>query len=231
MDETASGTIVETGIRIVLADDHPAILAGLRSVIDGTDGMHVVAVASTGSQALRLMQEFGPSVAVIDIAMPDMTGVVLARKVAALALPTRLIALTAHNDRTLVQTAFEAGVRGYVLKGSPIDHLLHAIRAVTTEGFYLDPTIAGQLFDPRAAQGRRRAPTEDGAIQPALTQRESEVIRLVALGHTNKEISGQINVTTKSIETYKMRACDKLGIRTRSQIVRYARLQGWLAEP
>jgi DNA-binding NarL/FixJ family response regulator len=218
-------------IRIVLADDHPAILAGLRALIDGTDGMTVVAAANTGGQALRLIEEFAPGVAVVDIALPDMTGVVLARKAAALALPTRLIVLTAHNDRTLVQTAFEAGVRGYVLKGSPIDHVLHAVRAVMTEGFYLDPTIAGQLFDPRVAPGRRRASMDQGAMQLALTQRESEVIRLVALGHTNKEISGQINVTTKSIETYKMRACDKLGIRTRAQIVRYARLQGWLCEP
>ncbi|WP_162501617.1 response regulator transcription factor, partial [Methylobacterium crusticola] len=134
--------------------------------------------------------------------------------------------LSAHDDRTYVRQALGAGARGYVLKRSVGENLLQAIRAVSGSGLYLDPAIADRfvpisdLIVPRAG-GR----CERGA--PPLTEREREVIRLIALGFTNKEVAGKLGVTAKSVETYKTRASEKLDIRTRSKIVQYAMLQGW----
>jgi DNA-binding NarL/FixJ family response regulator len=134
-----------------------------------------------------------------------------------------VIMLTSHEDRSYLNQALEAGVRGYVLKKSTADCLIDAIRGVLVGGLYVDPAIAGRMFD--ASRGKvRRSST--GA--PSLTQRETEVLRLVAVGLTNKEIAHQLALSAKSVETYKARGAAKLGVKTRRDIVRYASAQGWL---
>lgn len=216
-----------TPTRIVLADDHPIVLAGLRNLITAQRDFELVGDASSGTAALRLIREKRPDVAVVDISMPELNGILLARRLADELPSVRVMVLTFHEDRAYLKQALDAGARGYVLKRSAAENLIHAIRAVMTGGLYVDPTIANRVFDATPQRG----PREPGSIRMSeLTERETEVLKLVALGFTSKEISRRLDVGVKSVETYKARGSEKLGLRTRAQLVRYAAAQGWLAD-
>jgi len=218
---------VTTPTRIVLADDHPIVLAGLRNLITAQRDFELVGDASSGTAALRLIREKRPDVAVVDISMPELNGILLARRLADELPSVRVMVLTFHEDRAYLKQALDAGARGYVLKRSAAENLIHAIRAVMTGGLYVDPTIANRVFDSAPQRGAR----EPGSIRMSeLTERETEVLKLVALGFTSKEISRRLDVGVKSVETYKARGSEKLGLRTRAQLVRYAAAQGWLAD-
>jgi DNA-binding NarL/FixJ family response regulator len=211
--------------RIVLADDHPIVLNGLRNLIQAEDDLDLVGEASTGLAALRVIREQRPDVAVVDISMPELNGIMLSRRVAEEMPSTRLLVLTLHEDRAYVNQAMEAGVVGYVLKRSAAENLVQAIRAVVIGGRYVDPAIADRMCDPCPKRpGWLRA---GGAT--SLTEREAEVLKLVALGFTLKEIAHRLAVGVKSVETYKARGWEKLGLKTRAELVRYASAQGWLA--
>jgi DNA-binding NarL/FixJ family response regulator len=211
--------------RIVLADDHPIVLNGLRNLIQAEDDLDLVGEASTGLAALRVIREQRPDVAVVDISMPELNGIMLSRRVAEEMPSTRLLVLTLHEDRAYVNQAMEAGVMGYVLKRSAAENLVQAIRAVVIGGRYVDPAIADLLCDP--CPKRPGGPRAGGAA--SLTEREAEVLKLVALGFTLKEIAHRLAVGVKSVETYKARGWEKLGLKTRAELVRYASAQGWLA--
>ncbi|GJD50050.1 Transcriptional regulatory protein DegU [Methylobacterium crusticola] len=213
--------------KIVLADDHPIFLAGMRGLLEGVPDLAVVGEAATGGRALRLIAETQPDVAVLDVSMPEMHGIAVAKQLAAEASPVRVLMLSAHDDRTYVRQALGAGARGYILKRSAGACLLQAIRAVSGRGLYLDPAIA-ERFVVTGDHGASRARGRDDDTPPPLTEREREVIRLVAFGFTNKEVAGKLGITDKSVETYKSRASEKLDIGTRSKIVQYAILQGWM---
>ena len=212
--------------RIVLADDHPIVLNGLRSLIAAADDLELVAEARSGTEALKVIREKKPDVAVIDISMPELNGIVLSRRLAKEAPSVKILILTLHEDRAYLRQAIEAGVCGYVLKRSAAEGLVRAIRAVVTGGLYVDPAIANRLFDSTSRQGA--GPRSGG--MPDLTDREGDVLKLVALGYTNKEIARQLDVGVKSVETYKSRGVEKLGLKTRAEIVRYASAQGWLSD-
>lgn len=214
---------LKSKIRVLLADDHPLFLSGVRTLLEQADDMSVVGEAASGTQALRMIGETRPNVAVLDMTMPGLNGIAIAQDLAELGLQTRVIILSAHEDWTYPQQALRAGAQGYVLKRSTCDCLLQAIRAVQDGGLYLDPIIA-KYFVP----GAGRVPTR--AVGPGplrLTEREHEVLRLIALGFSSKEVAGKLGVTAKSVETYKLRASEKLNIRTRSKIVEYGMMQGW----
>lgn len=211
--------------RITLADDHPVVLAGLRNLIQVEADLEPVGEATTGLAALKMIRETQPDVAVVDVSMPELNGVALSRRLTAECPSVRLLMLTLHEDRAYLKQAFEAGVRGYVLKRSAAENLIHAIRAVMVGGLYVDAAIAGRVLD-RASTRSARSANAGAAVE--LTERESEVLKLVALGFTNKEIARKLDVGTKSIETYKARGAVKLDLRTRADIVRYASAQGWL---
>ena len=210
--------------RIVLADDHPIALAGLRMLIGDVDDLELVGEATSGPQALDVILATKPAIAIVDISLPQMNGIVLARRLAQECPSTGVIVLTSHEDRSYFNQALDAGVRGYVLKKSAAACLIHAIRGVLVGGLYVDPAIAGRMFDTSRGTARRSSPSA-----PPLTQREAEVLRLVAAGLTNKEIAHQLELSAKSVETYKARGAGKLGLKTRRDIVRYAAAQGWLA--
>ncbi len=213
--------------RIVLADDHPIVLAGLRNLITAQSDFELVGDASNGMAALRLIREKRPDVAVVDISMPELNGILLARRLAGEAPGVRVMVLTLHEDRAYLKQALDAGARGYVLKRSAAENLIHAIRAVMVGGLYVDPAIANRVFDAVPTRGARQP---GNSSIPDLTERETEVLKLVALGFTSKEISRRLDVGVKSVETYKARGTEKLGLRTRAELVRYAAAQGWLAE-
>ena len=211
--------------RIVLADDHPIVLDGLRNLVRAESDFELVGEAANGLAALKVIRDCKPDVAVLDISMPELNGIVLSRRLAGELPGLRILVLTLHEDRAYLNQAMEAGVRGYVLKRSAVENLVQAIRAVMTGGIYLDPAIAGRVFNDKRASAKLSV--SKGAA-PALTDRESAVLKMAALGFTNKEIAARLDVGVKSVETYKARGLEKLGLKTRAELVRYASGQGWL---
>jgi DNA-binding NarL/FixJ family response regulator len=212
-------------IRIVLADDHPIVLDGLRNLIRAEPDFELVGEAASGLSALKIIREQRPDVAVLDISMPELNGIVLSRRLAGEMPALRLLVLTLHEDRAYLNQALETGVRGYVLKRSAVENLVQAIRAVMVGGLYIDPAIVGRVFESK--QFNKRLLARKG-VAPALTDREADVLKMAALGFTNKEIASRLDVGVKSIETYKARGLEKLGLKTRAELVRYASGQGWL---
>lgn len=209
-----------TPLRVVLADDHPVVLAGIRALLQDTPDLAVVGHATTGQAALGLIIETAPDVAVVDISMPDMTGIELARHIALRCPTVRLLALTVHEDQGYLQQMLAAGARGYLLKRSAAEELVRAVRAVAAGGLFLDPTVAAKaLANPVMSE---RSP------EIALSPREEDVLRHTAQGLSNKEIGSRLAISTKTVETYKARAVEKLALRSRSEIVRYAARRGWL---
>jgi DNA-binding NarL/FixJ family response regulator len=211
--------------RIVLADDHPIVLDGLRSLVRAEDDFELVGEAVSGFSALKLIREKRPDVAVLDISMPELNGIVLSRRLTGEMPDIRLLILTLHEDRAYLNQALEAGVRGYVLKRSAVENLVQAIRAVMVGGLYIDPAIVGRVFD--GSKSNKKLAARKGA-SPALTDREADVLKMAALGFTNKEIASRLDVGVKSVETYKARGLEKVGLKTRAELVRYASGQGWL---
>ncbi len=211
-------------VRIVLADDHPIVLDGLRSVIQACGEFELAGAAATGIEALTLIREKAPDVAVIDLSMPGFSGVALIKRIVEECPSVRIVVLTAYEDKSYLNQALQSGARGYVLKRSLSDNLLHAIRAVMLGGVYVDPPIAAQVI------GSGDLPSERARTLSsiALTSREAEVLRFTALGETHKEIAGHLHLSVKSVETFKARAVKKIGLRTRADIVRYGAAQGWL---
>ena len=213
--------------RIVLADDHPIVLGGLRNLIQAEPDLELVGEASSGLAALKVIREREPDVAVIDISMPELNGIMVSRRLSKEMPAVKVLVLTLHEDRAYLQQALEAGVRGYVLKRSAAENLIQAIRAIMVGGLYVDPAIANLVFDAKSKRSQHQ--TSYGTGLP-LTEREAEVLKLVALGFTNKEVARKLNVGIKSVETYRVRGSEKLGLRTRAELVRYASAQGWLAD-
>jgi DNA-binding NarL/FixJ family response regulator len=211
-------------IRVALVDDHPVVLAGIRALLNEAPEIVLVGEATSGGAALRMIQEVVPDVAVIDISLPDLNGVDLARRIAISAPSVKLLVLTVHEDRAYVQPLLQAGVKGYVLKRSAAEDLLRAIRAIEAGGIYLDPAIA----DKALSDAGRKTSGAGWAGQEVLSPRETDVIRLTAQGISNKEIAARLDVSVKTVETYKARAAEKLGLRNRADIVRYCISQGWL---
>jgi DNA-binding NarL/FixJ family response regulator len=211
--------------RIVLADDHPIVLDGLRNLVQAEEDFELVGEAASGLSALKIIREKRPDVAVLDISMPELNGILLSRRLAGELPALRLLVLTLHEDRAYLNQALEAGVRGYVLKRSAVENLVQAIRAVMVGGLYIDPAIVGRVFDHKQANKKLAAKKN---ISPALTDREADVLKMAALGFTNKEIASRLDVGVKSVETYKARGLEKLGLKTRAELVRYASGQGWL---
>ncbi|MGA8499078.1 MAG: response regulator transcription factor [Xanthobacteraceae bacterium] len=212
-------------IRIVLADDHPIVLDGLRNLIRAEPDFELIGEAASGLSALKIVREQRPDVAVLDISMPELNGIVLSRRLNGEMPALKLLVLTLHEDRAYLNQALEAGVRGYVLKRSAVENLVQAIRAVMVGGLYIDPAIVGRVFESK--QVNKRLLARKG-VAPALTDREADVLKMAALGFTNKEIASRLDVGVKSIETYKARGLEKLGLKTRAELVRYASGQGWL---
>jgi DNA-binding NarL/FixJ family response regulator len=212
-------------IRITLADDHPLVLAGMKSLLQDVQDIAVVGEATDGRAALDVIRRTTPDIAVLDISLPVMSGLDVARAISAELPQVRLLALTVHEDRAYVQPIMQAGARGYLLKRSAADELERAVRAVAGGGVYLDPAIAEKVL-PSANEHSTAGPLTGSE----LTARESEVLKLIAQGFSNKEIASQLNISTKTVETHKARALDKVGLFTRADIVRYGVALGWFGQ-
>jgi DNA-binding NarL/FixJ family response regulator len=212
-------------LRILMVDDHPIVLAGLKALVQADPALQIVGEARDGRSALRLASSLRPDVVVLDLSMPEMTGAEVARTLLADQPGCRILVLTVHEDRATLRQLLDLGVAGYLVKRSAADDLVRAIHAVATGGTYLDPAIAGKLVG--GGQNASRALGDNGV---ELSERETDVLRLIASGHSNKEISARLAISVKTIETYKARAMEKLGFKTRVDVVRFAAGKGWLTE-
>ena len=214
-----------TKIRVLLAEDHETVRHGLKLLINRQPDMEVVGEASDGRVAVERTGALKPNVAVLDVSMPDMNGLAATKAIRESTPGTAVVALTRYDDDAYVQELMNAGALGYVLKQSPSGELVDAVRAAASGHRYLDRSlaarVAGAMLNPR---GRR-------AAQAPISDRESEVLRLMALGHSNKDIANALDLSVKTIEVHKANAMRKLGLAGRTDVVRYALLQGWLREP
>ena len=211
--------------RVFIADDHPIVLDGISTLIHSDPRLELVGHASDGASALERILALQPDIAVLDLSMPGRNGIDVTNGLRAAGLQCRIVMLTVQEDAAYVRQAMECGVAGYVLKRSATGELLRAIQAVLAGHNYLDPAIvvrAVGLELPRAA-----APATD----EDLSLREGEVVKLIATGHSNKAVANMLRISSKSVDTYKMRAMAKLGIKSRVEIVRFALQQGWIGKP
>jgi two-component system, NarL family, response regulator NreC len=212
-------------IRVLLAEDHETVRQGLRLLIDQQRDMTVVDEVANGRLAVERARTGDPDVVVMDISMPEMNGLLATRELRRGCPALGIVALTRHDDEAYVQQLLAAGASGYVLKRSPSSELLAAIRAVANGRQYLDTTLGARLVGVlRGASAVRGGPS----TRPS--DRENEVLRLVAVGYSNMDIGSQLNISVKTVEVHKARAMKKLGLRGRIDVVRYAVLQGWLRD-
>ena len=215
-------------LRILLADDHAVLRDGLAMLVNGQPDMQVVAQAADGLEAVRLAELHAPDVAVLDVSMPTLGGADAAERIRSVCPDVRVLALTRHAEQGYLRRLLAAGAKGYVLKRTAGDALIDAIRIVASGGTYVDPALSAGLVDRNITVFGRQA---KGAHDcPQLSNREIEVLRLIAWGLSNKEVAGRLGISIKTIESHKASAVDKLRLRGRSDILRYAMSQNWLAE-
>ena len=204
-----------------MVDDHPIVLSGVGAMINGQEDMTIVGLAANADEALDGIGKALPDVAVIDVSLPGVSGVMLIERLLEKFPELKCIALTAHEDPGCLRQVLAAGGRGFVVKRSTATDLLQAIRCVLAGDNYVDPALAARILSPR----------NSSQCDPGnLSERERSVIQLVALGYSNKEISCRLKLSIKTIETYRTRATDKLELHSRAAIVRFAQSNGWLAE-
>ena len=211
-------------LRILLADDHAVVRQGLKLLIDNQSDMGVVGEAADGTDAVSQAKSLSPDIVVMDISMPGMNGLVATRMLKQMLPNVAIVALTRHDDDTYLEELLRAGASGYVLKQSAPTDFLRAIRAVAAGGVYLDPAVTSRVAD-GLLSGDAAISNQAAA---SISERESEVLRLIAIGHSNKEVAAQLKISVKTVEVHKANAMRKLGLAGRVDIIRYAVLQGWL---
>ncbi len=218
-------------IRVFIVDDHGVMRSGLRALIDAQADMEVLGEAADGEEALREIPETAPDVAILDIGLPGMNGVEVAQVLAVSAPATRLLALTMHSEPALVRAVMDAGGAGYVVKDALGDDLVEAIRTVHRGGHFIDTPLTRGEASPAIQLPSRGETDSAGPSMDALSKRERQVIELLAKGFTASQIGEQLGVSAKTAGTYRSRLADKLGIKSRPDIVRYALEVGLLKPP
>jgi DNA-binding NarL/FixJ family response regulator len=208
-------------IRVFLVDDHEIVRGGLKALIDSQPDMSVIGEASEGAAGVDAIAGLQPDVVVMDLSMPVQGGIEATERLKAQSSTTKVLVLTAREEHSDIEQAMAAGAAGYVLKRSAADDLVRALRSVASGGVYLDPAMAATALAPL-----RHGSSPVGVAK--LSERESEVLRQIAEGHMVKDIASKLSISTRTLETYRARAMEKLSLKTRADIVRYALQRGWL---
>ncbi|WP_206812958.1 response regulator [Paradesulfitobacterium ferrireducens] len=209
-------------LTVVLVDDHQVIRKGLRLVLEDKGEIEVIAEASTGEEGIEICTRLGPDVAVMDLSLPGISGVEAIKRIKELNPKQRVLALTMHEDALFLEKVLSAGGNGFVLKRAADEELLAAIKAVCRGEVYIDTGLQAYLVT-RALKPEGQAKSR---VTVELTAREKEILQLVALGHSNQEIAEKLIISVKTVENHKTRIKEKLGITSRSKLVRYAMDQG-----
>lgn len=210
-------------IRVLLADDHALLRAGLRALIDAEPDMTVVGEAGDGAEAVRLAERLRPDVVVMDISMPVMDGLEATRRLGEALPATRVLVLTMHAEEQYLLKVLEVGGSGYVLKASADTELMAAIRVVHSGQAYLYPSATRMLLE-----AYRMGEQDDDKPRDHLSEREREVLTLTAAGYSNSEIGARLYLSPKTVDTYRQRIMEKLDLHHRAELVRYALDRGLL---
>ena len=211
-------------LQIFLADDHMVVREGLKTLINGQPDMLVIGEAGDGETAWQQARECQPDVVIMDVTMPGLNGVLATTRLKHACPHIKVLALSVHDDTSYLRQLLTAGAAGYVLKHAAADDLIQAIRIVAAGGIYLDPALAGHVI----ARYVQVPGVASALLGTDLSERETEVVQRIAHGYSNKEIAAQLNLSVKTVETYRARAMEKLGIDSRAELVRYALEHGWL---
>jgi DNA-binding NarL/FixJ family response regulator len=206
-------------ISILIADDHSIVRKGLRSTLEEESGFRVVAEAANGREAVRLVEQFAPDVAIVDIGMPQLNGIEATAQIQKASPSTRVVILSMHSDETYILRALTAGARGYLLKDTAENDVLAAVRAVLQGRSYFSPAIARTLLEDYVRFLRQRGLQDSYDL---LTEREKEVLQLLAEGRSNKEVANVLGVGLSTIETHRMNLMQKLNLHSTAEIVLYA---------
>jgi len=212
-------------LRVVLADDHPIIRKGLRLLVNEQADMEVVGEADNGREAIAVAQRLHPDVVVMDVSMPELNGLKATEKLKELCPETKILTLTRHSDDGYLQQLLQAGSSGYVLKQSNPDELVRAIHAVANGQIYLDPAVVKTVVNKIGRHVPRSLPPGK-----QLSGREEEVLHLIAQGYLSKEVAARLRISIKTVEAHKANGMEKMGMKNRIDLVRYAMLQGWLQD-
>jgi two-component system response regulator NreC len=217
---------MEKKLRILLAEDHQTVREGVKLLVNAQPDMEVVGEADDGEVAIKETERLDPDILIMDISMPGLNGLRATKRLRAMNSNVKILTLSRHTDDGYLQQLLAAGANGYVLKQSAPTNLINAIREVANGNAYLDPALTRKVIGGYA----ERTSSLRGESQKELTDRESEVLRLISLGYSNKEIGTSLDLSVKTIEVHKANAMRKLGISGRIDIVRYAILQGWMQD-
>jgi DNA-binding NarL/FixJ family response regulator len=204
-----------SNIRVLLADDHETVREGLRAILSADPDITVVGEAADGESAVAGTRTIHPDVVVMDVTMPGLNGFQATQNIKECCPQTSVVVLTRHTHEAYVHEFLRAGASGYVLKQSRSTELVRAVHAVSGGATYVDPALSAAMTTP---------------LRGTLSPREEQVMRLVALGHSNKEIGTTLNVSVKTVEAHKANAGQKLGLTSRADVVRYAHMRGWLTD-
>ncbi len=218
-----------TRIRVLIADDHALVRSGLSLLIGKQPDLEVVGEASDGEEAIRKCLELTPDVLLLDITMPGMSGIEVLQQARERNLPVAILVLTMHEEERLVIETLKAGALGYVPKGAADSELATAIRTVNSGEPYVHPSLVRSVVR-EFVHGVGEPPAPVADADDGLSRREAEVLGYIARGYANREIAGSLNLSVKTVETYKARMMEKLGLRSRVELVRYAMQRGLLAE-
>ncbi|MEP0805102.1 MAG: response regulator transcription factor [Chloroflexota bacterium] len=208
--------------RILLADDHAVLRSGLRLLLTSQSGYEVVGEASSGTETLALAEQLQPDLILLDLSMPALGGLDALPALRKLVPNAKILILTMHDDPQYLRQALKHGASGYVLKKAADSELLSAIQAVLRGEVYVHPSMTRILLDDMLEKPLAKQQNE----WDSLSEREQEVLKMVALGHTSAEIAEQLNLSAKTVETYRARGMEKLGLRTRAALVKFVLQEG-----
>ena len=208
-------------LTVLIADDHAIVRTGLRAVINAEPGLELVGVAAGGYEAIDLAEKLKPDVLVLDLSMPDLDGIAVIKEIRPKFPDLRILILTIHEDEALLKAALKAGAGGYILKHAAEAELISAIRTILRGELYVDPSMVRKLLSDEVIP-----PTPPSTSTEGLTPRETEVLKLIVQGYTNRQIGEELNISIRTAESHRASLAGKLGLRSRVDLVRYARKHG-----
>jgi len=208
-------------IRVLIADDHAIVRAGLRALIRSEATMELVGEAAGGYETIELVEKSQPNVLVLDLSMPDLDGIAVTKRIAPQFPELRILILTLHEDEALLRAALKAGASGYILKRAAEAELISAIHTILRGDLYVDPSMLRMLLSDETPP----AVTPPKSTE-ALTPRETEVLKLIVQGYTNRQIGEELNISVRTVESHRANLSEKLGLKSRVELVRYAREHG-----